>query len=349
MYRYMMGGRARTMGLGPLRLVSLAMAREQALELAKEIRQGRDPLNKPVLVAEKPITFQECAGAFISAQRAGWRNEKHAAQWETTTATYCFATIGTMPVQSIGTDEILAILEPIWMVKPETASRVRARIENILDWATARNMRTGENPARWRGHLDKLLPAKTKVRKVRHHPALPYSQINEFFEAIDVQDGCAVTALKFCILTATRTGEALGARWSEIDLENALWTIPSDRMKAGKEHRVPLSGSAVAILRGMAVWKASDFVFPGSKQGAGLSNMAMAQVLKRAGYRQITVHGFRSTFRDWAAEKTDFANEVVEMALAHTVSNKVEAAYRRGDMLERRRRLMTDWAGFCMS
>jgi integrase len=237
-------------------------------------------------------------------------------------------------------------LEPIWRVKPETASRLRGRIEAVLDWATVRGYRKGENPARWRGHLDKLLPARAKIQKIVHHPALPYSEIADFMVSLRSQEGIAARALEFLILTAARTGEIIGAQWDEVDLKDKIWVIPEARMKAGREHRVPLSGPALAILKKMNEIRESDFVFPGGRKGKPLSNMAMLAVLKRMGRNNLTSHGFRSTFRDWAAERTNFPREVVEMALAHTIENKVEAAYRRGDLFQKRRQLMEAWARY---
>lgn len=239
-------------------------------------------------------------------------------------------------------------LEPIWQTKPETASRVRGRIEAVLDWAAVRGYRNGENPARWRGHLDKLLPARAKIRKVEHHPALPYGELSEFIKLLGGQEGVGARALEFLILTAARTAEIIGARWDELDLNDKVWVVPGARMKAGREHRIPLSAAALAVLEEMIKVRESDFVFPGGKKGKPLSNMAMLKLLERMGRDDLTAHGFRSTFRDWAAERTNFPREVVEMALAHTIESKVEAAYRRGDLFQKRRQLMEGWAGFCL-
>jgi len=238
-------------------------------------------------------------------------------------------------------------LEPIWTTKPETAGRVRGRIESVLDWATARGYRQGENPARWRGHLENLLPKKSKVRRVEHHAALPYAEIGTFIAELQQQEGVAARALEFAILTAARTGEVIGAKWDEIDFGERLWTVPTERMKAGKEHRVPLSDAALAVLEEMQKIRSADFVFPGGKSRRSISNMAMAMTLRRLSRGDLTVHGFRSSFRDWAAERTGFPAEVAEMALAHTVSDKVEAAYRRGDLFQKRRQLMEAWTRFC--
>jgi integrase len=255
--------------------------------------------------------------------------------------------LGALSIQAIDTNVVLRVLEPIWKTKPETASRVRGRIESILDWAKVRGLRQGENPARWRGHLDHLLPAKSKVRRVKHHAALPYAELPKFIAELRTQEGVAARALEFTILTASRTGETIGAVWDELNTSEKLWSIPADRMKAGRDHRVPISSRALEILRHEHDLRTSDYVFPGGKAGKPLSNMAMTEVLRRMGRGNITVHGFRSTFRDWAAERTNFPNEVVEMALAHAVGDKVEAAYRRGDLFEKRRRLMAEWATYC--
>jgi integrase len=355
-YRYMLGGRSREMGLGPLALFGLQEARAKALDARRLRHEGIDPIEarkaarlRLRLDEAKAMTFKQCAEAYLKAHRAGWHNGKHAAQWEATLATYAEPIIGVLPVQAIDTALVLKVLEPIWTVKPETASRVRGRIESILDWARAREYRVGENPARWRGHLDKLLPAPSKVRKVRHHAALPYSELPNFLIELRSQPGIAARALEFTILTAARTNETIGSTPHEINGSEKLWTVPADRMKAKREHRVPLSGRALAILAEAESARGAEdqFIFPGGKSSKPLSNMAMTEVLRRMGRSDITVHGFRSTFRDWAAERTNFPNEMVEMALAHAVSDKVEAAYRRGDMFEKRRRLMDAWTEFC--
>jgi integrase len=368
-YRYMLKGCAREMGLGPLALYGLHDARAKALDARRLRHEGVDPIEarraaraKERLDTARVMTFKQCADSYIKAHRAGWRNAKHAAQWEATLATYAEPIIGGLPVQAVDTALVMKVLElevrdatSLWTAKPETASRLRGRIESILDWAKVRGYREGENPARWRGHLDKLLPPRAKVRKVEHHAALPYSELPNFMVALRAQDGVAARALEFAILTAARTGEVLGARWGEIDTAEKLWTIPSERMKAGKEHRVPLSARSMAILQHMKPLRhfsqghsaAEAFVFPGGKYGLPLSNMAFLMLLRRMGREDLTAHGFRSSFRDWAAERTNFPSDVAEMALAHTVSSKVEQAYRRGDMFERRRRMMAVWATFC--
>jgi len=359
--RYKLNGKPHWMGLGPLALYGLAEARAKALDARRLRHEGIDPIDardkarqRVLLDAAKAITFADAAAAYIKAHRAGWRNVKHAAQWVTTLATYAGPVIGPLPVQAIDTAIVLKVLEPIWTEKPETASRLRGRIENVLDWARVRGYREGENPARWRGHLDKLLPARARVRRVKHHAALPYAEIGELMAALREQEGVAARALEYVILSATRTGDVLGAKWSEIDLREKVWTIPAERMKAGREHRVPLAPRAVEILTAMRKLTIGEpapdaFVFPGGKAGKSLSNMAMEMTLRRMDRDTITVHGFRSTFRDWAAERTSYPREVAEMALAHAVSDKVEAAYRRGDLFEKRRRLMDAWATYCIT
>jgi integrase len=353
-YRFMLDGKAREMGLGPLPDTTLSEARGKALEARKLRREGIDPIehrkalrDSARLDAARAITFRECADAYIRAHRAGWRNAKHADQWTNTLKTYAYPTFGTLPVQGIDITLVTKVLEPIWSEKPETAGRVRGRIEVILDWATVRGYRQGENPARWRGHLDKLLPKRSKVARVEHHSALPYREIGAFLASLRAQEGTGARALEFAILTAGRTGEILGARWDEIDLDARVWTVPAGRMKGEREHRVPLSPPAVAVLESLTELRTDDYVFPGGRTGKPLSNMAMLVLLRRMKRGDLTVHGFRSTFRDWAADQTAYPNEVVEMALAHAVGNKVEAAYRRGDLFDKRRRLMDDWATYC--
>jgi integrase len=353
-YKYMLGGRAREMGLGPLSLISLGEARSRAFEARKLRLDGIDPIgarrakrDAAKLEAAKSVTFDACASAYIDAHKAGWRNVKHQDQWRNTLKTYAGPVFGDLPVQGVDVGLVMKVLEPIWHEKAETASRLRGRIEAVLDWATARGYRTGENPARWRGHLDKLLPARGKVRKVEHHAALPYRELPAFMTKLQAQEGIAARALEFLILTAVRTGEVIGARWDEFNLDEGLWTIPAARMKAGREHRVPLSAPAAALIRKLKKLHIGEFVFPGQKLTRPLSNMAMLKTLERMGRPDLTVHGFRSTFRDWVAEQTNATSEVAEMALAHTVGDKVEAAYRRGDLFEKRRELMEAWASYC--
>jgi len=354
LFRYMRYGKAREMGLGALHTISLSDAREKALQCRKLLQDGKDPieekrstLQQARLDESKTLTFTECAEKYIEAHRSGWRNAKHITQWENTISTYATPIFGSLPVAGIDTTLVMKCLEEIWEKKPETASRLRGRIEAVLDWATAREYRKGENPARWRGHLNKLLPSRAKVAKVKHHKALPYSEIPAFMDKLRQQDGIAARAMEFLVLTATRTNETLGAQWSEIDMDAALWTIPAERMKAGREHRVPLSPRALDILRAMEELKQGDFIFPGRSFGKSLSNMACLMTLRRMKRTDLTAHGFRSTFRDWTAEVTSCPSEVAEMALAHTVSDKVEAAYRRGDLFKKREKLMKDWTAYC--
>lgn len=353
-FRYMLAGRPRKMGLGSVHTVPLKLARERAAEQRLKLLDADDPIEKrkaermeKLAASATMLTFKQAAEAYIKAHRSGWSNIKHAAQWTATLETYVYPMFGELAVSRVDVGLVLKALEPIWTTKPETATRVRGRVESILDWATARGYRQGENPARWRGHLDKLLPARSKVAKVQHHPALPYGEIGGFVANVRTMEGVSPKALEFAILTATRTGETVGARWSEIDIDNALWTIPAGRMKAKKEHRVPLSDRALEILASLPREKGVDYVFLGDKKGQPLSNMSLLMTLRRMKRDDLTTHGFRSTFRDWAAEQTAYPNELLEMALAHTVGDKTEAAYRRGDMMEKRRRLMEDWAGYC--
>ena len=354
--RYMLAGKAHWMGLGPQSLISLQEARAKAIDARRLRHEGVDPIKarraarqRAWLDAAKAITFKDCAARYIAGHQAGWRNAKHAAQWESTLETYAEPIIGSLPVQTVDTALVMRVIEPIWATKPETAGRLRGRIELILDWAKVHGYREGENPARWRGHLDKLLPARAKVRNIKHHAALPYAETGAFVAALKEQEGTAARALEFAVLTAARTGEVIGATWDEIDLAKREWTIPAGRMKAGKDHRVPLSDRAVKILE---LLKPTDpaqgsYVFQGGKPGKPLSNMAFLMLLRRMGRTDLTAHGFRSTFRDWTAECTNFPGEVAEMALSHAVEDKVEAAYRRGDLFEKRRRLMATWAAYC--
>ena len=354
LFRYSLAGKSREMGLGPLHTLGLSEARAKARELRKQVLDGEDPIaarntrrRADAVASATGMTFQACAEAYIAAHRAGWRNPKHRAQWPATLATYVYPIFGALPVAAIDTGLVMKAIEPIWTEKPETASRVRGRIESVLDWAAAREYRQGENPARWRGHLENLLPKKTKVRRVEHHAALPYHEIGVFMVELRSKGGIAARALEFAILTAARRGEVLGARWSEIDMDAGLWTISASRMKSGREHRVPLSAAAQAILKDMAAARTSDFVFPDSRRGGSLSDAAMLKLLKRMGSGDLTAHGFRSTFSDWCAEQTNFPSEVRELALAHVVGSKVEAAYRRGDLFEKRRQLAEAWARYC--
>jgi integrase len=294
------------------------------------------------------MTFREAASAYIDTQKAAWRNAKHRAQWTSTLETYAFPVFGKVSVQSVDTALVLKALEPIWAVKPETASRVRGRVEVILDWAKVRGFREGENPARWRGHLAMILPLRSKVRKVVHHPSLPCQEIGGFMADLRARQSVAARALEFAILTAARTGEVLGAGWTEIDIDARTWTVPEGRMKAGRQHRVLLSDAAIAVLEHVRQHRRDDdLLFPGLKRGRPLSNMALLAVLRRMKHDNLTTHGFRATFKTWAAERTNFAREVVEAALAHVNGDKVEAAYQRGDLFDKRQMLMSAWAEFC--
>jgi integrase len=356
--RYMLDRRPRWMGLGPLSLYGLAEARARASDARRKRHEGIDPIEarraeraRQRLDAAKAITFKQCGEDYIASHRAGWRNEKHKYQWPATLAAYAYPIVGALPVQAVDTALVLKVLEPIWTVKPETASRVRGRLESILDFAKVREYRDGENPARWRGHLDKLLPARCKVRQVEHHAALPYAELPAFLASLRMREAIAARGLEFLILTAARTGEVIGARWNEIDLLDKTWTLPAARMKAHREHRVPLSPPAVALLSEMQAVRHGDasdaFVFPGHKPSTGLSNTAFLMLMRRMGRGDLTAHGFRATFKTWASERTSFQNEIVEASLAHTIGGKVEQAYLRGSMFEKRRRLLQQWATFC--
>ena len=353
-FRYRVGTKLRNHGLGSASLVTLAEARDKAFACRKMRLNGIDPIEAKkqeritsALEEAKAITFADCAQKYIEAHKAGWKNAKHAEQWTRTLETYVYPAFGKLPVADVDVALVLKAIEPIWKTKSETAARTRGRIENILDFAKARGYRTGENPARWKGNLQHMLPARSKVKKVVHHPALPYAEMPDFWTSLKKQPGTAAEALQFTILTAARTGEALGATWEEIDLENAVWTVPVERMKAGEEHRVPLAPEAVKLLRKLKKQRTNGYVFLGAKKDSPLSNMSMLMVLRRMKREDIKVHGFRSTFRDWAAEKTDTPREVAEQALAHTLSDKVEAAYRRSDLFEKRKALMEEWAAYC--
>ena len=350
--RYTLNGVTRDMGLGTYQKVSLASARQQAVAQRELVGRRIDPLEtrKSAVAADRlaalgVVTFRECAEALLKSNETAWRNSKHRQQWRNTLSVYAYPVIGDVAVGAIDTTLVLKIIEPIWAVVPETASRLRGRIERVLDAAKARGLRTGENPSRWRGHLDALLPPRRMVRAVVHHPALPYVELPSFMSALRSRGGISARALEFTILTAARTNEALGARWPEFDLRNAVWTVPATRMKGGREHRVPLPAQAVRVLRELEDIRTCEFVFPGIKSGRPLSDMALLMLLRdiRPG---VTTHGFRSTFKDWCAECTSTPNFVSEAALAHVVADKVEAAYRRADLLARRRELMTAWAHY---
>ncbi len=349
--RAMVGGKRREMGLGGFPDVTLAGAREAAREARDKIKKGIDPIEdgkakRSALHAARAasMTFSEAAAAFMAMKEVEWKNAKHGQQWRNTLTAYAYPVIGGIFVSDVDQAHIMRVLQPIWLLKNETASRLRGRIESILDWATVRGFRTGENPARWKGHLDTLLQTPGKVQKVEHHPALPFEELGAFMVELRKQDGMGARALEFAILTAARSGEVRGASWGEIDQTDATWTVPADRMKARREHRAALNDDAIKLLETLP--RTGDMVFPNSKDSA-LSDMTLTQVLRRMGRGDITAHGFRSTFRDWASERTNYPRDVAEMALAHTIGDKVEAAYRRGDLFEKRRLMMADWGKFC--
>jgi integrase len=350
--RYRQDGRRRHLGLGGLADVSLAEARERAAAARLMLQKGEDPVEArrgqriaAVLAAAKAMSFAQCAAAYVEAHAAGW-SPKNTRQWRASLTIHAFPVLGALPVQSIDTALVMKTIEPIWRSHTETASRVRARIETVLDWATVRGHRTGDNPARWSGHLEQLLPAPAKVSVVEHHAALPYVELPAFMAELRTRPDLAARALEFAILTAARTSEVLHADWSEVDLKARTWTVPAHRMKAKREHRVALSDASAALL-GALQGPREGLVFPGRKAGRPLAKMALQKALHAAGRSDVTVHGMRSAFVDWAHERTNFPSEAIEMALAHAVGNKVEAAYRRTDMLDRRVRLMEQWAEFC--
>jgi integrase len=343
-FKYELHGKRHELGLGPLHTRGLAEARDKARSLRQQLLDGIDPLiekkrakHAQIAAQAKIVTFRECAEAYFKAHRDGWKNRKHAAQWQSTLEQFVYPKIGAMSVADVGVDDVIRVIEPIWKTIPETASRVRGRVESILGYATVRQFRHGDNPARWRGHLAELLPAKGKVRAVKHHAALPYSDVPALMAQLCSRKSRRARALEFTVLTAARAGEVLGATWDEIDLKSRTWTIPASRMKAGREHRVPLADRPVVILREMAAHDGQPFRL------TSRTVLALLQTLRPG----ATTHGMRSAFRDWAAERTNYPNHVVEQALAHAVGDKVEAAYRRTDLFERRRRLMNEWARYC--
>ncbi|HMJ40790.1 MAG TPA: integrase arm-type DNA-binding domain-containing protein [Pseudolabrys sp.] len=351
LFRYTLSGRSREMGLGPLSAVTLLNARQKAAEARRLRADGIDPIVQQTAArasaatdAARAMTFDQCSDAYIASHQGGWRSPKHAAQWKSTLSTYASPVFGGLPVHAVDVTLVMKALEPIWTVIPETAGRVRGRIESVLDWAKSRGLRTGENPARWKGHLDNLLPARSKVAKVVHHPALPYDELPAFMAVLRAQGSISARALEFTILTAGRTNEIIGALRSEVNDDEAVWTVPANKMKGDREHRVPLSDRGLAIVRALPI--DGPYLFAGARADGRLSNMAMLKLLERMKRDDLTVHGFRSTFRDWASEQTNFAGEVAEAALAHVVGDKTEAAYRRGDLFEKRRRLMAAWAEY---
>jgi integrase len=349
-YRFTIAGKVSEFGLGSYPDVSLNVARDMATEARKLAKSGKSPVAARREAAREDAgkpTFGKCADDFLAAKGSEWRNDKHRAQWAMTVTKYA-APLRSKPVDEIDTEAVLEVLTPLWQKTPETASRLRGRIEAVLDAARARGFipRNEANPARWRGHLDKLLPKRSKLSR-GNHAALPYADVPAFVAKLREREALAALALEFAILTAARSGEVLGARWSEIDFAGKVWTVPAARMKAGRKHRIPLSDRALNILEKLSVAKTSEYVFPGQRAGRPLSNMSMEMVLRRMGVDGATVHGMRSAFRDWAGNETHFAREVAEAALAHVVGDKAEQAYRRGDALEKRRELMEAWAAFC--
>lgn len=349
--RILVGSHRRDIGLGPFPEVGVAEAREKAREIHRQVRQGNAPLT-PKRVQQHALQASEaankkfdwCVTEFINAKADEWKNAKHRQQWENTLKVYVSPHMGTMPVRDIDLPHVLLCLEPIWKTKNETASRLRGRIESVLDWAAVRKYRSGDNPARWKGHLDKVLPAPTKIQKVQHHRAVPIDEMPMFMTDLRGKMGTAARALEFTILTAGRSGEVRGARWSELDMEAKIWTVPAGRMKAGREHRVPLSETAARLIQALPRVKETDLVFPGMKDKA-LSDMSLIAVMRRMEVDAVP-HGFRSTFRDWVGDRTTYPRDLAEMALAHVIENKTEEAYRRSDALERRREMMSTWARF---
>lgn len=352
-FRYSHNGKEHRMGLGPLKDVSLAEAREHAAECRKQLRQGIDPIlerrnEKARRASEQAqvMTFEACARQYIAAHRGGWKNAKHAQQWENTLQHYVFGEIGNLPIDVVNAHHVKTILDKIWFEKTETASRVRSRMENILDWAASLDLRSPDNPAAW-NRMKHHFPSKNKIQKTKSFKALPFEQMYEFMQQLEAKNTEAAQALKFTILTASRTSEVREAIFDEFDLVERVWTIPADRMKAAREHRVPLTTAAIDIVEARKLVATSHYVFPGRNGKTPMSNMAMLKMLQQDMKVDATVHGFRSCFSDWARERTNYQRDVVEMALAHSIRDKTEAAYRRGDLLDKRRRLMEDWAIFC--
>jgi integrase len=353
-FRFALANRRREMGLGSYPAVSLAAARIAASEARSLVKAGQDPIAardaqraRQRLEEASGVTFDQAVEQFLATNEIGWRNEKHRQQWRNTLRAYASPIFGGLAVGRIDTSHVTRVLDPIWHEKPETASRVRGRIERILDWARVRGYRAaGENPARWRGHLEETYPARSKVQRVKHHAAVPIDALPAVYSRLREADGMAALALRFIVLTAARAGEGMGATWEEIDLGEAVWTIPAARMKAGRDHRVPLSREAVAILRKLAELQTGAQVFPGRTAGRPLSPTTLTKALRAAGGGKATVHGFRSTFRDWAAERTNIPRDVAEMALAHAIGDKTEAAYRRGELMKKRAVMMEQWARF---
>jgi integrase len=348
-FLYRRHGKLREMGLGSAKSVKLAQARDLASGAREALARGLDPIEARD-AAKGSLSFEQCADGYIADNKAGWRNAKHGDQWTNTLKEYAYSVIGKLPASDVATSHLTKILNPIWTEKTETASRVRSRIEAVLDWARVKGYRHGENPARWRGHLDQILPKRSKVQRVRHHPALPFAELPAFLKRLREMPGTAPKALEFTILTIARTNETIGGKIPEIDMTAAVWSVPGERMKTGRDHRVPLTTRAIQILKEVGIKEKDNRqgpIFFGQREDEHMSNGAMLAVLDRMDMGHVTVHGFRSTFRDWAGETTPFPNEVVEMALAHTIPNKAEAAYRRGDLFEKRRELMNAWTDYC--
>lgn len=347
-YRYQLNGKRKEIGLGSIKIISLKEARELAADATKLRNKGGDPKSHKIKLkadGNNTRTFEQCAAEYIKAHRPSWKNEKHASQWVSTLTQYAYPHIGTLPVGEIDNAAVMAVLNPIWRTKTETASRVRGRIENILSWAIVKEYRPAPNPAIWRGNLEILLPKRSKIQKLQHHPALPHADTAKLMKKIRASKSVSARALEFTILTACRTQESIGAKWSEIDLNKNIWTIPAERMKAGREHRVPLSTQTISMLNNL--YQTNVYLFPGLKKGKSISNMAMLKFLKKdLGYSDITVHGFRSSFREWVSEVSTYSAELGESALAHINSNKVEAAYQRSDLLKKRCDMMQDWAQY---
>jgi integrase len=352
LFRYMVAGKAHTIGLGGYPKVSLKFARAKAQEVRDSLAQGIDPslakkevARQQKIAAAKAKTFDACAAEYIELQRPMWANEKHAQQWTNTIATYASPLIGKLPIAHIETDDVLNVLKPIWTSKPDTASRLRGRIESVLGWATVHGWRSGQNPARFKDHLEHLLP-KRQASAQKHHASMPYAEVPAFMQKLQNESGMARYALEFLILCASRTGEVIAAKWSEIDASKRVWTIGASRMKAKVEHRVALSDRALEVLKTVKPFSQGEYVFVGRRHDKPLSNMAMAELLKRMGVTGITVHGFRSSFRVWAGEQTSYPFHVAEQALAHSLPDAVQAAYLRSDFFEHRVGLMRDWATF---
>ncbi|RYH63562.1 MAG: site-specific integrase [Alcaligenaceae bacterium] len=352
--RTMIAGKRRDMGLGGFPDVTLAQAREKARAAREQVSSGVDPIktrlaarSASVAALARARTFDQCVAAYIKAKSGEWANAKHRAQWDSTLETYASPVIGRLLVQDVDVTNVLAVLEPIWSLKTETASRLRGRIEVVLDWAAARGYRSGENPARWRGHLDQLLAKPRKIAKTKHHEAISIDDVAAFMVELRKIEGASARALEFAVLTAGRSGEIRGARWPEINLQAKVWTIPADRMKAKREHRVPLSIQAVALIEAQPRFGHHNLLFAG-RSNSPLSDMSLTACMRRMNLTAVP-HGFRSTFRDWAAERTNYPRDLAEMALSHAIESKVEAAYRRGDMLAKRLEMMQAWANFCDS